>query len=88
VKKQSSDVENGAQTQKEAKTGQAKKDQNRMSALNTSKNGGKGNEDIMKELEDYVLEKKQANKYLDDISDIETTSTNAHIKKQERKSKK
>jgi hypothetical protein len=49
--------------------------------LNTSKNGGKGNEDIMKELEDYVLEKKQANKYLDDISDIETTSTNAHIKK-------
>lgn len=42
----------------------------------------------MKELEDYVLEKKQANKYLDDISDIETASTGAHIKKQERKSKK
>ena len=42
----------------------------------------------MKELEDYVLEKKQANKYLDDISDIETASTGAHIKKQERKSRK
>lgn len=28
----------------------------------------------MKELEDYVYEKKQANKYLDDISDFEIMS--------------
>lgn len=83
-KKQASEAESGAQ--KEAKGAQPK---NRPSALSTShsKNGGKG-EDIMKELEDYVLEKKQANKYLDDISDIETASTGAHVKKQERKSRK
>lgn len=79
LKKKNSFIDNGIQSQKETKS--SKKEANRLSALNTSKNGGKGNEDIMKELEDYVLEKKQTNKYLDDISDIETTSTNAHIKK-------
>jgi|APCry1669189534_1035231.scaffolds.fasta_scaffold99467_1 hypothetical protein len=31
---------------------------------------------IMKELEDYVNEKKQTNKYLDDISDLDTFSNN------------
>lgn len=45
--------------------------------------GGK-DEDIMKELEDYVNEKKQTNKYLDDISDLETNSS----KQKERMSKK
>ena len=38
----------------------------------------------MKELEDYVNEKKQTNKYLDDISDLETNSS----KQKERMSKK
>ena len=46
--------------------------------------GGGKDEDIMKELEDYVNEKKQTNKYLDDISDPET----AQIKQKERMSKK
>jgi hypothetical protein len=36
----------------------------------------------MKELEDYVNEKKQTNKYLDDISDLDS------IKQKERMSKK
>jgi len=38
----------------------------------------------MKELEDYVNEKKQTNKYLDDISELETNSS----KQKERMSKK
>ena len=37
--------------------------------------GGGKDEDIMKELEDYVNEKKQTNKYLDDISDLETNTS-------------
>lgn len=37
--------------------------------------GGGKDEDIMKELEDYVNEKKQTNKYLDDISDLDTNSS-------------
>ncbi len=40
---------------------------------------------IMKELEDYVNEKKQTNKYLDDISDYDTHSNN---KSKQRLSKK
>ena len=43
--------------------------------------GATGNDDIFKELEEYVNEKKQTNKYLDDISDIETGSTNAVVLK-------
>lgn len=31
---------------------------------------------IIKELEDYVNEKKQTNKYLDDISDLDSSSNN------------
>lgn len=49
------------------------------------------NDDIFKELEDYVQEKKQTNKYLDDISDIDTVSNSAtamQIKNKERMSKK
>jgi hypothetical protein len=46
------------------------------SARNSRKTGGGKNEDIMKELEEYVHEKKQTNKYLDDISDIDGLSTN------------
>ena len=48
-----------------------------------SRKSGK-DEDIMKELEDYVNEKKQTNKYLDDISDLETNTS----KQKERMSKK
>lgn len=46
------------------------------SARISRKTGGGKNEDIMKELEDYVHEKKQTNKYLDDISDMDGLSTN------------
>lgn len=35
------------------------------------------NEDIFKELEEYVQEKKQTNKYLDDISDLDAMSSSA-----------
>jgi len=35
------------------------------------------NDDIFKELEEYVQEKKQTNKYLDDISDIDGLSNGA-----------
>ena len=43
----------------------------------------------MKELEDYVYEKKQANKYLDDISDFETMSNaKARVDQPQRLSKK
>ena len=50
----------------------------------TRKSRKSKDEDIMKELEDYVNEKKQTNKYLDDISDLDTTSS----KQKERMSKK
>ena len=43
----------------------------------------------MKELEDYVYEKKQANKYIDDISEFETMSnTKAKVDQHQRLSKK
>ena len=42
----------------------------------------------MKELEDYVNEKKQTNKYLDDISDIGTTSVTVAQIQKERMSRK
>ena len=43
----------------------------------------------MKELEDYVYEKKQANKYLDDISEFETMSnTKAKVDQHQRLYKK
>ena len=43
----------------------------------------------MKELEDYVNEKKQTNKFLDDINDFDTHSTNNISQKQmQRLSKK
>jgi len=45
---------------------------------NSRKTGGGKNDDIMKELEDYVNEKKQTNKYLDDISDLDNISNNAN----------
>lgn len=40
------------------------------------KTGGIQDDYIMKEFEDYVNEKKQTNKYLDDISDYDTNSNN------------
>lgn len=49
------------------------------------KTGGLQDDYIMKELEDYVNEKKQTNKYLDDISDFDTHSNN---KSKQRLSKK
>lgn len=44
----------------------------------------------MKELEEYVNEKKQTNKYLDDISELDNISTNIGptSKQKERMSKK
>jgi len=41
----------------------------------------------MKELEEYVNEKKQTNKYLDDISDLDNISTIAPNKQKQRMSK-
>lgn len=48
------------------------------------------NDDIMKELEDIVNEKKATNKFLDDISDLDTHSTNRinNANQKERMSKK
>ena len=44
-------------------------------AMGCAKNNS--NEDIFKELEEYVQEKKQTNKYLDDISDLDAMSSSA-----------
>jgi hypothetical protein len=48
------------------------------------RNSRKSNSDIIKELEDYVNEKKVTGKYLDDLSEMDNTP----LKKQERMSKK
>ena len=56
-----------------------------MSNQQTKTVGGGG--DIMKELEDYVNEKKQTNKFLDDISELDAISTTPGVMK-ERMSKK
>ena len=45
------------------------------------KTGGGKDGDIMKELEDYVNEKKQTNKYLDDISDFDTGNKKERVSK-------
>lgn len=72
------DVVQNAKNEKKTPSDEIKKKKkdNLPSVRNSRKTGGGKNEDIMKELEEYVHEKKQTNKYLDDISDLDGLSTN------------